>query len=827
MSLATYNKKRDFKTTREPIGLRRGGSAEGAAKGAKVQKNKFRFVVQRHAASHLHYDFRLELGGVLKSWAVPKGPSLNPATKRLAVMVEDHPVSYIGFKGIIPKGNYGAGKVEIWDNGNFEPLDSKHQPISEKAALSAIHKGELKFSLTGKKLKGEFVLVRLKNEEKNWLLIKHKDEHSVNTIYNAETVGSSIGNGNGKSDTTVASIRHGKAKKLDQFITPMLASVSKTAFDDPEWIYEIKWDGYRAITEIDKKGVKFYSRNGIDFSERFPVIFQALKKIDHNVILDGEIVLLNEKNLPDFQKLQYYENHLNYPLLYYVFDILELNGKKMENLPLTDRKTILKKLLKKNPVIRYCDHVDEHGISFLEKAKEQGLEGIIAKRKSSEYSRGYRSKEWLKIKNVQSTEVVIVGYTEPQGGRNHFGSLVLANKKGKQWLYRGHVGTGFSTELLSSLKKKMKPLETESSPFKEEVPLNGNVTWLKPKLVADIAYTEITRDKVFRHPVFLRLRDEKNTETINEEVVEDIKDVKRNEEIKVGKSTVVVSNRHKIFWPDEGYTKGDVIDYYDKIADYILPHLKDRPLSLKRNPNGIRDEGFFHKDAGEKVPSYVDTFKVKSGSNDKIIDYIVCNNKATLLYLANLGCIEMNPWNSTTKKPDNPSWLVIDIDPSPKNKFTDVVDVALMTREVLKKAGIEGYCKTSGSSGLHVYVPMKNKYDYKAVKDFAHIIASLVQEQLPDTTTLERSLSKRGPRIYIDYLQNRSGQTLASVYSIRPVPGATVSTPLDWKEVNHDLHPSQFTMQNIFGRIEKKGDLFNPVITEIANIEKGLKALSK
>jgi bifunctional non-homologous end joining protein LigD len=295
----------------------------------------------------------------------------------------------------------------------------------------------------------------------------------------------------------------------------------------------------------------------------------------------------------------------------------------------------------------------------------------------------------------------------------------------------------------------------------------------------------------------------------------------------VGKFKVVVSNRHKVFWPDEGYTKGDVIDYYEKMADYILPHLKDRPLSLKRNPNGIRDEGFFHKDAGEKVPPYVDTFKVRSGSNNKIIDYIVCNNKATLLYLANLGCIEMNPWNSTTKKPDHPSWLVIDIDPSPKNKFTEVVDVALMTHEVLEKAGLEGYCKTSGSSGLHVYVPMKNKYDYKAIKDFAHIIASLVQEQLPETTTLERSLSKRGPRIYIDYLQNRSGQTLASVYSIRPIPGASVSTPLEWKEVNHDLHPSQFNIQNIFGRIEKKGDLFKPVINENSSIEKALKALGQ
>ncbi len=351
------------------------------------------------------------------------------------------------------------------------------------------------------------------------------------------------------------------------------------------------------------------------------------------------------------------------------------------------------------------------------------------------------------------------------------------------------------------------------------------MTWLKPKLVADIAYTEVTRDQVFRHPVFLRLRDEKKTKDINEEVVEEITEVKRNEEMKVGKETVNISNRHKIFWPDEGYTKGDVIDYYDQMSEYILPHLKDRPLSLKRNPNGIRDEGFFHKDAGEKAPKYVDVFKVNSDSSNKVIDYIVCNNKATLLYLVNLGCIEINPWNSTTKSPDNPSWMVIDIDPSAKNKFTDVVDVALVTKEVLDKAGLDCYCKTSGASGLHVYVPMKNKYDYKTVKDFAHIIASLVQEQLPKTTSLERSLSKRGPKIYIDYLQNRSGQTLASVYSIRPKPGATISTPLDWKEVTHKLHPSDFIIENILERVKKKGDLFKPVLSAASNIDKALKNL--
>src|SRR5436190_3133538 len=308
MSLATYNKKRNFRQTAEPAGKK-----EAAAKS--------RFVVQRHNASHLHYDFRLELGGVLKSWAVPKGPSLNPSQKRLAVMVEDHPVSYIGFKGTIPKGNYGAGTVEIWDNGKFEPINGDHEAISEKQALQALKKGELKFVLKGKKLNGEFVLVRIKDDDKNWLLIKHKDEHSTNTIYNAEEQ-----TGKAVPEKTIASIRHGKAKKLKTFIEPMLATITKTPFDDPDWLFEIKWDGYRAIAEIEKNEIKFYSRNGIDFSERFPAIYQALKKIKHEAILDGEIVLLNEKNLPDFQKLQFYENHLNYPLVYYVFDILELNG---------------------------------------------------------------------------------------------------------------------------------------------------------------------------------------------------------------------------------------------------------------------------------------------------------------------------------------------------------------------------------------------------------------------------------------------------------------------------------------------------------------------
>lgn len=809
MSLSEYKKKRDFKKTKEPSG-------------AVAKSKKFRFVIQRHEASRLHYDFRLELDGVLKSWAVPKGPSMNPLQKRLAVMVEDHPVEYISFSGDIPEGNYGAGHVDIWDKGTFQPVTPDHKPMDEKAALAALKKGDFKFALKGKKVKGEFVLVKLKNGEKNWLLIKHKDAHALNKVDNAED------NNSRNTNAPEAMAPKSPARKLKAFISPMLATLTKTPFNDPEWIYEIKWDGYRAIAETGKSGNKFYSRNGLDFSGKFPTLFQSLQKIKEEAVLDGEIVLLNNKSLPDFQKLQDYENNLNQPLIYYVFDILSLKGKNLEHLPLIERKAILKKLLgSKNAVIKYCDHIKKDGIAFLEKAKEQGLEGIIAKRADSTYASGRRSKDWLKLKNVQSTEVAIVGFTEPKGDRSHFGSLLLANKKGKSWEYRGHVGTGFTEELLASLYKKMIALKSEASPFKTKVPVNGKVTWIKPKLVADIAYTEITRDKIFRHPVFLRLRDEKSVSKINEEVVGEMADVSTNAEIKIGKAVIKITNQHKVFWPEEGYTKRNVVDYYDKMADIILPHLKDRPLSLKRNPNGIRDEGFFHKDAGENAPEYVKVFKVKNSGNGKIVDYVVCNNKATLFYLVNLGCIEINPWNSTIKKPDNPTWMVIDIDPSAKNTFADVVDVALATRKVLDGAGIKSYCKTSGSSGLHVFVPLKNKYSYDIVRDFAKIVATLINEELPKTTSLERSLKKRGDKIYIDYLQNRPGQTLASVYSLRPVAGASASAPLDWKEVNHKLSPKYFTIDNLFDRVSKRGDLFLDVIQTGNDLKKAMKLLTQ
>lgn len=853
MALTLYNKKRNFTQTPEPEG-----------KTTKAA-DKLRFVVQRHRASHLHYDFRLEMGGTLKSWAVPKGPSLNPADKRLAMMVEDHPVSYINFEGVIPKGNYGAGTVEVWDKGTFQAVDAKGNAITEKQAQAALHKGEIKFELKGRKIKGGFALVKLKRgdaDDNSWLLIKHRDDYATNEAYNSEDYSKNRKKEEKeekqpakkvkaatkekalprKPPARQALLAMANTTKLHKYIKPMLTTPVEKAFDGEDWLFELKLDGYRAIAEVKEKDIKLYSRNGLSFIDKYPTITQALQKIKENVVLDGEIVLLDENGRPHFQMLQHYEDNTGYPLVYFVFDILSMNGEDLSEFPLTERKKLLKKLLGRNSVIRYLDHIEQDGIAFFNKVKEQDMEGIIAKKKESTYHAGIRTKEWLKIKHTNTYEAVIAGYTQPRGSRKHMGALILGRYTGEGFEYMGHTGTGFNEQSLKDLYQTLQPMVTKQSPFKEKIKVNAPVTWVKPQLVAEIKYTELTREGIFRHPVFVQLRPDKKAEETglkgqkplstkeaiephNQQDMETEQDTK-DKTITVQKHKLQLTNLDKVYWPDDGYTKQDLIDYYDAVADYILPYLKNRPMSLKRNPNGITDEGFYQKDAAEAAPDWVNSADVFSESNNKIIHYIVCDNKATLLYLANLGCIEMNPWNSTTKKLDYPSYMVIDIDPSEKNTFEQVIETANVAHDILKSCGAAAYCKTSGATGLHVYVPMGAKYTYDQVKEFGHIIASLVQEQLPDFTTLERSLSKRGKgNIYVDYLQNRTGQTLAAAYSVRPRKGASVSAPLDWKEVKTGLSPQDFTIQNIIQRIQKKGDLFAPVLGKGINLNACLKKL--
>ncbi len=841
MGLKEYNGKRNFEKTPEPKGE------------DEKHSQKLVFVVQRHAATRLHYDFRLEMEGVLKSWALPKGPSLNPNDKRLAMMVEDHPYSYRTFEGTIPAESYGGGEVEIWDQGTYESLEKEEAKSDEEVLLESLKKGSVKMILHGKKLKGEFALVKLKSadSENAWLLIKHNDEFAVSGSYNAEsytpedskvTAHAEKRYKNFKKKTIKSTPRKrnfapylSNQKKLDDYIKPMLASVREEPFDDDDWIFEIKWDGYRAIAEITDK-FKLYSRNGLSYLGKYKAIEESLKKQEHEMILDGEIVAYNNDNRPHFQTLQHFGYNPNAPLVYHVFDLLYLNGHSTTELTLMQRKELLKDALVETNYLKYSDHVEGEGKYFFKEVTQLELEGMMAKKKSSQYHKGSRSKEWLKVKIEHTKEAVIVGFTEPRGSRPGFGALLLGTYQNGELMYAGHTGTGFSHELLLEIYALLQPLVTPKTPFKEKPQTNMPATWVVPQLVCTIKYSERTTQNMFRHPVFVGLRPDKTPEDIQLESLEEIDDMAEKKNIEESTKEIVLAkesdthakadvkftNLDKLYWENEKISKGDLIDYYQQVSKYIIPYLKDRAQSLNRHPNGIEGESFYHKDAGGEAPNWVDTTVVYSELSDKEIEYIVCNNKETLGYLNNLGCIELNPWNSRVQSPYHPDYMIIDLDPSPENTFQQVIEAALATKEVLEKYKIPSYCKTSGSTGLHIFVPMEAKYSYNQVKDFAHIVSQMVMQKLPETTTLERTIKKRGPKIYIDYLQNRSGQTVASVYSVRPKPGATVSMPLEWDEVKEGLQISDFNIHNAIDRIEKKGDIFAPVLGVGIDMEKVL-----
>lgn len=851
MSLLKYNKKRNFKDTAEPKG--KVGRSE----------NELIFVIQKHAASHLHYDFRLEMDGVLKSWAVPKGPSLDPDVKRLAMMVEDHPYDYKDFEGTIPEGNYGAGNVIVWDNGTYLPADNDYKETAENKLLADLKKGHLSFTLKGKKLKGNFSLVKLKGKQENaWLLIKKEDKYATTTdiLKKDKSVISKLDldvlEKKSEKEKTVAKKKTADTKKKAiaevkeeikpqketvGFKKPMLASLVEKPFDNPDWIFENKYDGYRTLAVIDDD-VELFSRNEISFTKNFHPITDELKKIKHQTILDGEVVVENETGHSDFQLLQNYLKTGKGKIKYYVFDILNLDGNDITNFPLLKRKELLKLLLAKYKLsnVIYSDHIEEKGIEFLEVAAKNKSEGIIAKKADSLYVSGRRTNDWLKIKLSQQEEAIIIGITAPQNSRTHFGALLLGQYEDNVLKFIGKCGTGFTRETLKELYDKFEPYFLEKSPLEEKVPLRDKIQWIKPKFIAQIKFAEWTEDNHLRQPVYLGLRIDKkikevlfsgkNKETVteNQEKMENT-DVlnathENNLDLKVGKTTLHLTNQNKVYFPDDGITKGDIVNYYNDVSDLILPYLKDRPQSMYRFPNGISGPGFYQKDVDDdKIPNWLKTKEIFSESNDANIDYLICNDKATLLYMANLGCIDINPWNSTIKHIDNPDWVVIDIDPD-KDDFKEVVNTALAVKEVMDGFETECYCKTSGASGLHVYIPLGAKYDYDTVKIFAELIAHEVSLKLPETTTLERSIKKRNHKIYIDYLQNRKGQTLASPYSVRPKPGATVSTPLEWSEVNAKLSPSQFTIKNVLKRFDKKGDLWKPVLGKGADIKAILKS---
>ncbi len=794
MALTDYNDKRNFKDTPEPEGTIEPGE-------------QHRFVVQRHAARRLHYDLRLEIDGVLKSWAVPKGPSMNPDDKRLAIQTEDHPVRYLTFEGVIPKGNYGAGKMLIWDQGTYQ-LEGKGKDINS---------GDLKITFFGTNLKGKFALVRTQRGN-DWLLIKKQDAYASTLPYDPEAL-------------LPDELQKNVPEKLrpGKFVKPMLAGTASKVFNDPAWIYELKWDGYRALAHIEDHKVALYSRNGLGYNTKFARLVTDLQAIGHSVILDGEIVILNEKGLPEFGKLQKYDGGKNEILRYYVFDMLFLNGHSMTGLTVTERKSLIPEVIENLDLTVYCDHLEALGSALYEKAIEAGMEGIVAKKSNSEYIPGQRTENWLKIKSVQSLDPFICGYTDSLAKGPAFGSLILGMKKDGKLRYIGNCGTGLTSAIKKELLPLMKPVFRKDSPFDEKVSLRGRTPqWMDPYLVCEVSYNEWTKNGVLRNPVYKGLRMDK----IGALEPVEAKPVKRDTPTPSGKKDfleidgieVPFSNLDKVYWPEDGLRKYDLIDYYIKVADTLLPYLKDRPLSLHRHPDGIASSGFFQKD-GSDLPEWIQTVPVYSKSGDRIINYPLCTNKASLLYLVNLGSIEFNPWNSGKDSLDSPDYTVIDLDPSPKNSFEHIIETALVTRKILEGLSIRSYCKTSGSKGLHIYIPLLAGYTYEEARDYTKLLCLLIMEALPKLTTMERSLDKRGGKIYLDYLQNRKGQTLAAPYCVRPLPGAPVSTPLEWKEVKKGIRIADYNLHTVPERLIKKGDAFQGFLADRNDISETLRVL--
>jgi len=903
MSLEKYVGKRDFTKTAEP-------------KAGKSQaKDALTFVIQKHDASRLHYDFRLEMDGVLKSWAVPKGPSTDPKTKRLAMMVEDHPYDYRKFEGIIPEGQYGGGTVIVWDEGTYEPIEEiKGKKAQEKELLKELKAGSLKIKLHGTKLRGEYALVKTHGMGENgWLLIKHNDDYaskkditkldesvlSGKTIAQVEKTSEKVWQhgheenvekekskskkksppkpaeevvgddanvpvGDTAGTDVVALIKSALKAAIPKNVKPMKATLVDEPFDDPDWLYEVKWDGYRAVAFINKGDVQLVSRNNLSFDKFYPIV-AALKKWKINAVIDGEVLVLNDKGISNFGALQNWRSEADGQLVYYVFDILWYEGKNLMGLPLRDRLAILKDILPTdNDSIRQSKVFEANGVEFFNAAERIGLEGIIAKKASSVYTSDLRSREWLKIKVHRRQEVVIAGFTKNEGTSKPFSALALGVYDNGTLRYVGKVGTGFNDKMQKEMMAQFKPLIIDKSPFEVEPDvdkpsrfrpqrLGAKPTWLKPELVSEVAFAEVTGDGVFRQASFKGMRTDKKakdviletpkhtTETVDEvenkdtrghsEAIEPPKEKGRKtllnptDETQVRKicgHDIRFTHLSKVYWPEDNVTKRDMFNYYYQVAEYILPYLKDRPMSLNRFPDGIHGPSFYQKDVKGKAPDWITkTFPYTNGEGEHK-EYLVGSDEAVLLWMASLGCIEMNPWFSRVQSPDNPDYCVIDLDPD-KNTFDQVVEAALEVKKVLDAVDVPSFCKTSGSTGMHIYIPLGAKYDYDQSQLFARIIVDIVHKQIPDYTSLERMVANRKGKMYLDFLQNRPGATIAGPYSLRPKPGATVSMPLAWDEVKPGLTMKDFTIFNSIDRLKETGDLFKGVLEKGIDLEKVIK----
>lgn len=636
-------------------------------------------------------------------------------------------------------------------------------------------------------------------------------------------------------------------RPLPKIIRPMLATLVDEPPKDEGWLYEIKWDGYRALAFCNQDKVNLLSRNSKSFTGTYYPLVEALKNLKLKAVLDGEIVVLKENKVSSFGALQNWRSEADGQLAYFVFDLLWLDGYDLMALSLIERKQLLRKLIPKEGIIQESQVYTGSPFKFLEAAKKMGLEGIMAKRSESIYRAGDRARDWLKIKVQKRHEVVIGGFTKNDNSPQLFSALLVGIYKKNKLHYIGKIGTGFNGKMQKEMMTQFKPLITQKPPFAIEPDVNlpsrfrpnpphAKATWLKPKLVCEVSYTELTSDEIMRHPSFEGMRKDKNTEDVHLEIARQIPikqgdrktllNPSENSQTKVVKGhELKFSNLKKVFWPQEGYTKGDLLNYYYQVAPYILPYLKNRPQSLNRFPNGIKGFSFYQKDVTISGPDWIKKYPYVT-SKEEHKNFLIVQNEADLLWMANLGAIEMNPWNSTIIKPDCPDWCIIDIDPSNKNSFEQVIEVAQVTHQILKDLKIEGYCKTSGATGLHIYIPMGARYSYEQCQLLGRLIATQVNLTMPELTSIERMTVNRKGKVYVDFLQNRAKATLASAYSIRPMPGAPVSMPLHWDEVKKGLQQKQFNIKNALQRLKSEGDLFKPVLGKGINLNKVLNILT-
>ena len=818
-TLETYRKKRDPDRTPEPFG---GVSPSPAAAPSA------RFVIQQHDARNMHFDFRLELDGVLRSWAIPKGPSVRAEEKRLAVRVEDHPIEYANFEGVIPAGNYGAGPVIVWDRGTYRSF--KPEDIAEQYA-----RGKLELELFGHKLGGRWTLVRTSRSPKEWLLLKKVDDAASDTeaterwprsVVSGLTVEEmkDVSGWVTELRSHVAALGAPRAELRADKVKHMLATLAEKPFSHPGWVFEIKYDGVRVIAERRGEKVRMFGRSGEDITARYPEIAVALRGLaTDRFVLDGEIVAYDESGKPSFSRLQkrmllsrprdIAAAMARVPVRAVFFDCLALEGYDLRGLPLLARKDCLTRALPPAGTIQAGDHVAEHGEAFFEAASAMGLEGMIAKRSDSPYL-GKRSTDWVKVKCQRRQEFVIGGYTEPRSGDRHFGALHVGLYEDGQLRHVTKVGSGFDEAMQNQLWEQLQALRRAESPFGASSPKGRGNQWVDPQLVCEVRFTEWTPGGGLRHPIFLGLRTDRKPDEIRREQESDAApetDPMPTSPAASEPREVRLSNLKKVFWPGEGFTKGDLIAYYEAVAPLMLPYLRDRPVVLTRYPDGIDGKSFFQKDAPVYVPDWVRTESIYSKESDREIRYFVLDDVESLRYVANLGTVPIHMWSARSGTLERPDWLVLDLDPKGA-PFAHVVEVAQALHHILDELELASYAKTSGATGLHILIPLGRRYTHEECKTFARLLAMLGLEAKPEISTLARPLHARGGKVYIDWGQNGHGNTIVAPYSLRPRPGAPASCPLRWSEVNARLDPDRFNLRTLPKRYEKMQDPFAGVL---------------